>query len=220
MTERLEKIYSLIPDGKGVIDVGTDHGYIPVQLASNGYRGRIIASDVNPAPLMSARQHAEEKNVTEKIEFTLCDGLDGCPQHDIDTIIIAGMGGDTICAILDRAEWCMDAGYTLILQPMTKAEILRFWLVNNGFEITGEYRAEDAGRIFQIIRSRYIGLNSRYTDAQLYIGKSLPHSEMAMQKRFVRHEAERLNKKLRGLQVNCSTECSFYETIVCELERE
>lgn len=61
----------------------------------------------------------------------------------MDTIVIAGMGGDMICRILDEAEWCMSGKYKLILQPMTKQDILRYWLVNNGFEICRELIAED-----------------------------------------------------------------------------
>lgn len=84
--------------------------------------------------------------------------------------MIAGMGGDTICGILDRDEWVMDQTYLLILQPMTKAEILRYWLTNNGFEILSEDLCEDGGRVYQIITSRF-GAFTALNDAELFIGK-------------------------------------------------
>ena len=43
MNKRLEAIYALIGEGRGLVDVGTDHGYIPAALAQNGYPGKIIA---------------------------------------------------------------------------------------------------------------------------------------------------------------------------------
>ena len=170
MDKRLISLLRKIPQGKGIIDVGTDHGYIPVFLASNGYPGNIIASDINSAPLKTGMLNAEAAGVEDRISFIHCNGLEKCPNRDIDTILIAGMGGDTICGILDRDEWVMDEAYLLILQPMSKAEVLRYWLVNNGFEIKSEDLCEEGGRIYQIITSRFDGF-SELNDAELFMGK-------------------------------------------------
>ena len=170
MNKRLQAIYSLICQGRGVVDVGTDHGYIPVALAQNGYAGKIIASDIRSGPLQAARSSAESAGVEEKIDFLLCDGLDGCEKSAIDTIVIAGMGGDTICGILDRAEWCMTLDYTLILQPMTKAEVVRYWLAYNGYEFLDEVLVKDGGIIYQVIRAR-IKENTSLSLAELFTGE-------------------------------------------------
>ena len=170
MDNRLMSLVKKIPHGKGVIDVGTDHGYIPVYLAVNGYSGKIIASDINSAPLKTGMLNAKAAGVEGKINFIHCNGLEKCPNRDIDTILIAGMGGDTICGILDRDEWVMDDAYLLILQPMSKAEVLRYWLINNGFEIKSEDLCEEGGRIYQIITSRFGGF-TELNDAELFIGK-------------------------------------------------
>ena len=170
MNKRLQAICSLICQGRGVVDVGTDHGYIPVALAQNGYAGKIIASDIRPGPLQAARNSAESAEVEDKIEFLLCDGLDGCEKSVIDTIVIAGMGGDTICGILDRAEWCMTPDYTLILQPMTKAEVVRYWLAYNGYEFLDEVLVKDGGIIYQVIRAR-IKENTSLSLAELFTGE-------------------------------------------------
>ena len=168
MNKRLETIARFIKSG-GVIDVGTDHGYLPVELALRGYAGRILASDINSAPLALAERNAEAAGVSDKIEFLLCDGLEGCDGRGLDTIVIAGMGGDTICGILDRAEWYMDRRYTLVFQPMTKAEILRYWLVNNEFEIEAEALVSDAGTLYQVFTARFGGKTS-LSDAELFTG--------------------------------------------------
>ena len=170
MNKRLQAIYSLICHGKGVVDVGTDHGYIPVALAQNGYGGKIIASDIRSGPLQAARSSAESAGVEDKIDFLLSDGLDGCEKSAIDTIVIAGMGGDTICGILDRAEWCMTPDYTLILQPMTKAEVVRYWLAYNGYEFLDEVLVKDGGIIYQVIRAR-IKENTSLSLAELFTGE-------------------------------------------------
>ena len=159
----------MICEGIGLIDVGTDHGYLPVWLAKNGYSGRLFASDINPGPLASARKTAREAAQEYRIRFLLCDGLEKCPPDEIDTIVIAGMGGDLICDILDRAEWCLNGSYTLILQPMTKAEVLRYWLINNGFFLTDERLVRDGAFLYQIIKARF-SENMSLSDAELYSG--------------------------------------------------
>ena len=143
MSNRLELIASLVKDGVGVADVGTDHAYIPIMLRRSGYKGNIIAGDINECPLEKARQSLESAGLSYSVELVLCDGLSGVDSSKVDTVIVAGMGGDTITGILDRGlydmpEWASRSDYKLILQPATKPEILRFWLVNNGFIITSE----------------------------------------------------------------------------------
>ena len=170
MNKRLELIASILPHGRGFADVGTDHGYLPVYMAQHGYSGKIIASDINEGPLSTAVASARQAGVEDKICFRLCDGLDGCGSEELDTVVIAGMGGDTICGILDRADWVMSRDILLILQPMTKAEVLRYWLTNNDFAICGEWLIEENGEIYQILSARF-GARTPLSDAELFTGK-------------------------------------------------
>jgi len=170
MNKRLNAIAALVQDGVGLVDVGTDHGYLPALLAESGYSGALFASDINAGPLSAAKRTAEEAGLTDRICFLLCDGLHLCPPEEIDTIVIAGMGGDMIVRILDEAEWCMAPRYHLILQPMTKAEVLRYWLVYNEFAIESETITEDGGNLYQVISARFGG-TTRLSDAELFAGK-------------------------------------------------
>lgn len=170
MSKRIEKIASYVKNGIGVADVGTDHAYLPILLAQRGYIGNIFATDINSGPLKKAENDILRAGLEEKITLLLCDGLDACMPELIDTIVIAGMGGDTIVAILDKAEWCSREDITLILQPVTKPEILRYWLVNNDFYISSDDYIEDNGIIYQIICAQP-GKSERYSDAELFVGK-------------------------------------------------
>lgn len=198
MDRRLSSIARMIRPGRGLIDVGTDHGYLPVWLAQDGYPGRLFASDLREGPLAAAQRSAAQAGVSEQICFLLSDGLDACPPDAVDTIVIAGMGGDTICGILDRAEWCMDSAYRLILQPMTKAEVLRYWLCNNGFCIDEEQLVEDAGTIYQIIGAKFQDRNEALTDAELWLGKRGMADQM-LYARLVDREILRIERRITGL---------------------
>lgn len=199
MNRRLQAIENMIRPGIGMIDVGTDHGYLPVSLARHGYPGALIASDIGEGPLSAARRSAEAAGLGERIVFQLCDGLDLCDPESVDTIVIAGMGGDTICGILDRAEWCMQARYRLILQPMTRAEVLRYWLVNNEFIIEEEQLAADGGEIYAAFSARFGG-SMKLRDAELYTGAFAMLEQDPLWPAFLAKQLARFCKLVHGLR--------------------
>ena len=200
MDNRLLSIAGCIGE-KGFADIGTDHGYLPVYMAKKGYEGAIFASDVNLEPLNCARRNADEADVSDRIRFMLCNGLDIGMKDEIDSIVIAGMGGDTICGILDRAEWCMDERYKLILQPMTKAEILRYWLSYNDFCITDEILIDDNGSVYQLICARY-GKREPLSDAELFLGKLELSVNNALFDKLLEKNIKRFEKLIKGLSVS------------------
>ena len=134
---RLQLLATLVPEGSRLADVGTDHGYVPVYLLQRGLIKGAIASDIGAEPLQHAKNTAAEYGVAG-INFRLCPGLDTVAPEECDTILIAGMGGETIITILENAPWTKRGEHLLLLQPMTKVEMLRKWLADNGYTFTGE----------------------------------------------------------------------------------
>ena len=199
MNKRLRAIEELIKPGIGLIDVGTDHGYLPVSLAQHGYPGRLIAADIGEGPLSAARRSAETAGLLDRIEFQLCDGLSLCDPDSVDTIVIAGMGGDTICGILDQAEWCMDQRYCLLLQPMTRSEVLRYWLSNNDFVIEQERLVADGGEVYALLSARFGG-KQKLRDAELYSGAFSQIRQEPLWPAFSAALRKRMEKQIRGLR--------------------
>lgn len=199
MNKRLLCIASHIPFGQGVIDVGTDHGYLPIELLRRGYPGRLFASDIKAGPLQAAQRSAQGAELEDRISFQLADGLERCDPDAVDTIVIAGMGGDSICGILDRAEWCMDRRYLLVLQPMTRSEVLRYWLVNNEFEILEEDLVEDAGILYSVLTARFGGC-TRLNEAELYTGSFPMLRDHRLFSAFLQQQIVRFQHMLLGLE--------------------
>ena len=218
MDSRLRIIEEKIPDGIGVIDVGTDHGTIPVWLARRSYPGRILASDINAGPLNAAKRTAVQAGVTNRIEFLLSDGLRLCPPEAVDTIVIAGMGGDLIVKILDEAEWCMHPRYRLVLQPMTRAEVLRYWLAYNEFEILTESVAEEGNTLYQILTARFGG-HTALNDAELFCGKRSLAENDSLWLRSLYGQIKRLEKALRGMESAAADEAraGLYREILAQM---
>ena len=129
-SKRLSVIASLVPVGARVCDVGTDHGYLSIELIKSGVAASVIATDINEKPLNRAKSNAEKSGF--QIDLRLCDGLVGISPSEVDTVIIAGMGGEVISGIIERGEKVAKSVSLLLLQPTTSPEALREFLFKKG----------------------------------------------------------------------------------------
>ena len=154
LPKRLKAIADFVPHGAKVADIGTDHGYIPVWLAQNDIALQLAAADINRGPLDHAKETAARYEVSDRIRFALCSGLEFEGSDDYDTIIIAGMGGELIASILEAAPWTAQKSTTLILQPNSRIPHLMQWLVDHGFAVVNSALVKDAGKLYQILIAR------------------------------------------------------------------
>ena len=117
---RLAAIAALVPDGARLADVGTDHALLPIRLLLDGKIQSAVATDIRSGPLSRAKENAYAAGVQD-LSCVLCDGLTGISPDSVDTVVIAGMGGENIAAILRAAPWaCRNA--LCILQPKARPE--------------------------------------------------------------------------------------------------
>ena len=151
LNQRLGSVAGFIRKDANVADIGSDHGYLPVYLALNNNTRRIIASDISRNSLKAAMRSAEKYGVADKIEFIVTDGMKGMDNTNIDTIVIAGMGGETISKILSEAPWTKTCDIDVILQPQTKVDILCLWLHDNGYRLRGAKLAREKGKTYIIM---------------------------------------------------------------------
>ena len=145
---RLEAVASFVPPDACAADIGTDHGLLPVWLRLNGRAKRVIASDIRPGPLSAAQRNAE-RYLADGISFRLCAGLSGVSPEEVDTVVIAGMGGETMISILQEADWDW-SGKRLILEANTRYPELLTWIYAHGLHVCGEKLAEERGRLYRI----------------------------------------------------------------------
>lgn len=154
---RLAAAADFVREGTIAADIGTDHGYLICFLVNEGICKRGFATDINIKPLESARSLIREMELEEEIETVLTDGLKGLPEDEIDEVIVCGMGGETIIGILDGAEWIRTEKVHLVLQPMSRADMLRRWLCENGWNIDEEKAVEVEKHLYTVISAEYIG---------------------------------------------------------------
>lgn len=179
-------------------DVGTDHGYLPIYLYKRGLIKKAVASDINPMPLESARRNILQQGVQEGIVTVLSDGLEKIQDFRPDDIAIFGMGGELICRIIENATWTKDPKIRLILQPMTKQEETRQYLLSEGFSIVDEALSYDDGKIYQTICAEYSGESESYCATELILGKHNIKRGGELFKKLVKNRMEVYSSRFEG----------------------
>lgn len=150
---RLEMIARYIPAGESVVDIGTDHAYLPIYVIQSGRCERAVAADVRPGPLTIARSHVERMGLTDRIELRLSDGLDSFVPQELSCVVMAGMGGYLIAELLNRAyeSGKLTRYKRLILQPQSEVFRVRQTVHRIGGRICEERMVEDRGKVYTII---------------------------------------------------------------------
>ncbi len=194
---RLGSAVRFVTRGGRVADIGTDHAYLPIHLVEQGIASAAIACDINRGPLDSAIANIREAGLADRIETLLADGLHGVEHFAPTDVLIFGMGGELIVKILSEAPWIRCREINLILQPMSRAAVLRRFLGENGFVITEEaISLED--RYYQTVVARYSGEKTAYTACELQVGRWNIENRPPLFEGLVRHEIAVLETILRG----------------------
>lgn len=154
LSKRLQFIADHIDKCKSIIDVGTDHGYIPIYCVQNNLCERAIASDINKEPVKKAEMNAGLEGVKKNIDVRLGGGFDVIKAGEVEGAVIAGMGGNLIRDILEKEIEKTKAFKFLILQPAQNPEVLREYLYNNGYEIIDEDLCIDEDIYYELFKVR------------------------------------------------------------------
>ena len=189
LSQRLKLIASLVPKGARVCDIGTDHARLPIYLIEQKTAKRVIATDIRPLPLESAKRNVAASEV-KGIELRLCDGLSAVKKSETDTVIIAGIGGEVISGIISRGELLRIQPYPLlILQPTTSPEALRQYLYESGFKILTETALKENGKLYSVMTACFTGTAQEMPKHFYFTGKLDPKTQdgyLYIQKQYIR----------------------------------
>ncbi len=166
--KRIDTLCSHLRPAKIFADVGCDHGYCTEYMLKNGLCERAIFSDVSRGSLAKAEgilsSFVEEGRATP----VLGDGFYGVPDT-VDEVLIAGMGGSEIIAILsDEKHGFLPTRF--VFQPMHDGERLRRYIVAQGGYIERDYTFED-GKFYDLLVGGKGAPQEEYTDAEYEFGR-------------------------------------------------
>lgn len=221
---RLSVITGLIEAGGSVCDVGTDHGYLPAFLYLSGKFSKVTATDIRQKPLLTAEKNLKALNA-KGVKLVLCDGLEKVSRGEADNVVIAGMGGEVISGIIDRAKFLKDPTVNIVLSPTTSASELRTYLLKNGFETVKETAVKENGKYYAVMKVKYTGAVSSPDFAQIYLGKldlidktalEYAKKQLAIKQKLVL--ALSFTDKNRGEYIKAQKICAEIEKKISEAE--
>jgi len=204
ISERLKILANYVNKNDVVGDIGTDHGFIPIYLIENNKINRIIASDLNEGPLDNAKKELSLKGYLNKVDLRIGSGLTPYKPGEINTAIIAGMGGNLIRTILIEGKEHIKYLNRLILQPMHGVEELRRWILNNGFRITDEDLLFENNIFYEIIVAEK-GEKQEYNETNIEFGFNMLNKNPEISKSFLDMKIERIEKIIYDIESHGSS---------------
>ena len=197
ISNRLKTIAEIVlsKESQKIIDVGCDHALLDIYLLQNNSNLILVASDNKEQPLENAKKNITKYSFLNKIEVCLKDGIEKI-SSDIDTVVIAGMGMETIVEILDNGKKELEHVNRLIISSNNKYYDLRKKIVSLGFIISDEKIVYEENKYYIIIE--FIKGKEKYSNEDLFIGPILKNNRNELFNKYyknIKSQKENIVKK-------------------------
>ena len=221
LSPRLNEIVSLVPQGSFVADVGSDHGAVPIALLQRGLAKGVQAIENKEGPFRRLSE-AVDNNLEDKskIYLSLSDGISKL-LPEVDTVVLAGLGGQLIARILLSHPEKLEHVNVLIFDAHREKEDALLAAATLGFEVVEERFLLDGSIPYFLQKLERADHPVRYREDQLLFGPKLVESKPEEWKQYVRMEKERV-ERLLGLSLSPDrrTELLHYQRIMEDLLNE
>ncbi|GAA0181952.1 tRNA (adenine(22)-N(1))-methyltransferase TrmK [Clostridium sediminicola] len=196
ISDRIKNIAKLVDECYSIVDVGTDHAYLPIYLINKGVVKTAIASDINKGPVLRAQENVKKNKVDNFIQCRHGAGLQTVKPCEVDIAVIAGMGGNLIRDILEDDIAVVQSLKYLILQPVQNPEVLREYLYRRGYNIIDEELCYDEGKYYEIIKAKLIGKNNKIEKRNINytIGEKLIQKRHPLVREYISFRIDKYKK--------------------------
>lgn len=212
ISDRLATVAGLIPKGAHLVDIGTDHGYVPIWLLQNGFISSAIAMDVNKGPLARAKENRDRYGFTDVMDLRLSNGFEKLKSGEGDSVLIAGMGGPLMIRIIEEGRENASSIQTWVLQPQSEIPSVRRYLHEHHFDIIDEIMLKDEGKYYMAMKA-VPGEAAPWTPIEYLFGKFLLDRKNPVLEEFITKETavyERIQKQLKDTH---QTESERYQEV-------
>lgn len=206
ISKRLQTIARYCPEGARVADIGSDHALLASYLLVQGIASHVIAGELNEGPYQAALRQIHTLQARDRASVRKGDGLSVLQPGEADVVCIAGMGGQLIVSILTSGADKLVGVRRLILQPNVGEELVRRWLLDNGWQLVDETILKEDGIIYEILVAERGDAHLPYTgkdrspEELLRIGPYLWEKKPPVLAVKWQHEREKWRKVLAQLQ--------------------
>lgn len=208
ISNRLVQIIDIIPKCEILSDIGTDHAFVPIEVIKKKKAKKAIASDVRSGPLNIAKKNITKNNLLQYIEIRQGSGIRTIGDEELDTVVIAGMGGILIKDILEECLSKAKKFNHLILQPMNSSECVREYLYENGFQILNEVLLKEDRRIYNIMVIRFTGRLIEVEEEYKYVSKAIIENKDQLASNYIDKIVKRNENRIEGLK---KSKCKFVD---------
>ncbi len=196
LSKRLQTVADTVTKGNSVADIGCDHAYIAIYLIEKAIAPKVIAMDINKGPLQRADENIKARGYVNRIETRLSDGLDKLNLGEVDTVLMAGIGGALMIRILEEGKKVLESVKELVLSPQSEINQVRKYLHDNHFAIMEEKMVLDEGKYYVIIKAAKTSQKEEYERQVFYqYGKLLLERKEPVLLDYLKRE-ERLNLEI------------------------
>lgn len=204
---RLSTVLELIEPCGVLADIGTDHGYLPLEALTVGKCNVAIAADLNIGPLNRARETFAGSPYLANVEFLLCDGVKEIPDP-IDALVIAGMGAETAEMILRNDLDRIKRISQIVLQVNKDIDALRRTMTDWGFSIVDE-RILFHKHYYIVIKFAYLHAKPSISEFEIKYGPVLLKRRDPIFLTYLRSRMHHLEKL--ALQISNQTKRQAFE---------
>lgn len=194
LSQRLLTIASFVKEGALVADIGADHGLLSIYLVENKHVKKVFAVENKVGPFLIL-----EKNTKDYPEITcsLSDGISQIPS-EIDTLVIAGMGGILISDILIKNKEKLQNIGNIIIDAHRDLELVRKTLNDLGYEFEKEVLVKE--HVFYNVMSTHRG-EKKLSSKELEFGYQIQKDPL-----FKEYQASLLDRLEKNYSKNNSFE--------------
>lgn len=219
LSKRLNWILNIMDKCDVIMDVGTDHGYIAIELIKRNLADKVIASDINKDPLNKAKLNVSLEGLSNKIELRLGGGLTPAKENEVNGVLIAGMGGNLIRDILENDIKKVKNMDYLVLQPAQNPEVLREYLYISDYEIIDEDVCFDEGKYYEVFKVKYKENNSTKLENIFYeVSPMLLNKKSDVFKDYLYEKIDKYKKVKSFIKDNTEHALSRKKNLIAKLK--
>lgn len=218
LSKRLQSILDSV-QGECLADIGCDHAYIAAEAVLQNKVMKAYACDIAEGPLERAKETIQSCHLSHRVQCLLMNGIENLPS-EVDTVVIAGMGAQTVVSILENGKSFISTQMEFIVSVHKDAECLRDYLSNHNFQIEYEKIIKEGNHFYPILCIKPTLLPCEpLTQVEIFYGKNVDNRQ-GVWTEYLNHEYIKWNKIAERISTNKKTEMEKRLDILKKLLRK
>ncbi|MGI6550045.1 MAG: tRNA (adenine(22)-N(1))-methyltransferase [Syntrophomonadales bacterium] len=210
----MASVADLVVTGEPMADIGSDHALLSCYLVGKGYCPWAVCGELGDGPYQRTLAAIRMNNLNNLIEVRQGNGLEVLAPGEVTTVVLAGMGGNTIIDILRRSSAKTQSFDRLVLQPMNALVKLRHLASLNGWRIEEETVVRDGDYYINLVLTPRAGPPYRLSETEMRWGPLLMHNTaMPVVREYYSYHLDKYNRIVKGIPVQSSERSQLQKKI-------